>query len=319
MRVFRTIPARADIPIALTIGNFDGVHLGHQAMLERLRREAAARALPAAVMTFEPHPREFFAPDQAPTRLSSLREKLETLAALGVDRAYVCRFSYDLARTPPEVFVERVLVRGLSVRWLLVGDDFRFGARRAGDLKLLQSLAAEGGYVVDSISSVTIAGRRVSSTAIRAALAEADLDLAAQLLGRPYSISGRVIGGERIGRTLGFPTANVRMRHNRPPLQGIFAVRVHGIGSVPLPGAASLGVRPTIHAQGAPTLEVHILDFERDIYGRHVRVEFLRKLREELKFSDVETLREQIARDVQETRLYFAGPEAAPEARQLGR
>ncbi len=319
MRVFRTIPARADIPIALTIGNFDGVHLGHQAMLERLRREAAARALPAAVMTFEPHPREFFAPDQAPTRLSSLREKLETLAALGVDRAYVCRFSYDLARTPPEVFVERVLVRGLSVRWLLVGDDFRFGARRAGDLTLLQSLAAEGGYVVDSISSVTIAGRRVSSTAIRAALAEGDLDLAAQLLGRPYSISGRVIGGERIGRTLGFPTANVRMRHNRPPLQGIFAVRVHGIGSVPLAGAASLGVRPTIHAQGAPTLEVHILDFERDIYGRYVRVEFLRKLRDELKFSDVETLRNQIARDVQETRLYFAGLEAATEARQLGR
>jgi riboflavin kinase/FMN adenylyltransferase len=319
MRVFRTIPARADIPIALTIGNFDGVHLGHQAMLERLRREAAARALPAAVMTFEPHPREFFAPDQAPTRLSSLREKLETLAALGVDRAYVCRFTYDLARTPPEVFVERVLVRGLSVRWLLVGDDFRFGARRAGDLELLQALATGGGYVVDSISSVTIAGRRVSSTAIRAALAEGDLNLAAQLLGRPYSITGRVVAGDRIGRTLGFPTANVRMRHNRPPLQGIFAVRVHGIGSVPLPGAASLGVRPTIRAEGAPTLEVHILDFDRDIYGRHVRVEFLRKLRDELKFSDVETLRKQIARDVHETRLYFAGPEAAIGARQLGR
>lgn len=311
MRVFRTIPACADTPIALTIGNFDGVHLGHQAMLERLRCEAATRALPAAVMTFEPHPREFFAPDRAPTRLSSLREKLDTLAARGVDRTYVCRFSYDLARTPPEAFVERVLVRGLGVRWLLIGDDFRFGARRAGDRALLQSLAAAGGYVVDSIPSVTVAGRRVSSTAIRVALAEGDLDLAAELLGRPYAISGRVVAGEQIGRTLGFPTANVRMRHNRPPLQGIFAVRLQGIGCNALIGAASLGVRPTIRAQGVPTLEVHILDFDRDIYGRHVRVEFLRKLRDEQKFADVETLRRQIVRDVQETRLFFAGAAAA--------
>jgi riboflavin kinase / FMN adenylyltransferase len=307
MRVFRTIPARADTPIALTIGNFDGVHLGHQAMLERLRQEAAARALPAAVMTFEPHPREFFAPDQAPTRLSSLREKLDVLAALGVDRTYVCRFTYDLARTPPEAFVERVLARGLAVRWLLVGDDFRFGARRAGDFKLLQALAPTSGYEVESISSVTVAGQRVSSTAIREALAAGDLDLAAQLLGRPYSISGRVVAGERLGRTLGFPTANIRMRHNRPPLQGIFAVRVHGIGSGPLLGAASLGVRPTIHAKGAPTLEVYILDFDADIYGRHVRVDFLRKLRDEEKFADVETLRRQIARDVEDVRRVFAG------------
>lgn len=311
MRVFRTIPARADIPIALTIGNFDGVHLGHQAMLERLRREAAARALPAAVMTFEPHPREFFAPDQAPTRLSSLREKLEMLAALGVERTYVCRFNYDFARTPADEFVDEVLVRGLAVRWLLVGDDFRFGARRAGDFKLLQSLATQRGYEVESISSVTVAGRRVSSTAIRDALAGGDLGLAAQLLGRPYSISGRVVGGDRLGRTLGFPTANVRMRHNRPPLQGIFAVQVHGIGPRPLPGAASLGVRPTIRADGMPMLEVHILDFDADIYGRHVRVEFLHKLRDEQKFADVETLRAQIERDVQETRRFFAAPAAA--------
>jgi riboflavin kinase/FMN adenylyltransferase len=311
MRVFRTIPARADHPIALTIGNFDGVHLGHQAMLERLRREAAARGLPAAVMTFEPHPREFFAPDQAPTRLSSLREKLEILAGLGVDRSYVCRFSYDLARTPPETFVEQVLVRGLAVRWLLVGDDFRFGARRGGDLKLLQAMAAGRGYDVESITSVTIAGRRVSSTAIREALAAGDLELAAQLLGRPYSISGRVVPGERIGRTLGFPTANIRMRHNRPPLQGIFAVHVHGIGEAPLPGAASLGVRPTLHAKGAPTLEVHLLDFDGDIYGRHLRVEFVRKLRDEEKFADVETLRRQIARDIEQVRKTFAGEKRA--------
>src|SRR5262245_31431066 len=208
MRVYRTIPARADGPLALTIGNFDGVHLGHQAMLERLKRSAAARGLPVAVMTFEPHPREFFAPDQAPARLSSLREKLQVLEAAGVERAYVCRFNYDLARTPPETFIERVLVQGLAVRWLLIGDDFRFGARRGGDLALLKSLASRHGYEVESMASVNVGGERVSSTAIREALAAGNLDLAAQWLGRPYSISGRVVHGDHIGRKLGFPTAN---------------------------------------------------------------------------------------------------------------
>lgn len=307
MRVYRNIPARADRPLALTIGNFDGVHLGHQAMLDRLKREAAIRQLPAAVMTFEPHPREFFAPDQAPTRISSLREKLELLAAAGVDRVYVCRFDYDLARTAPEAFVENVLVRGLGVRWLLIGDDFRFGARRGGDYAMLKAMAPRYRYDVESIASVLIGARRVSSTTIREALAAADLGLAASLLGRTYAISGRVVAGDRIGRTLGFPTANIRMRHNRPPLDGIFVVRVHGIGPDPLLGAASLGVRPTINARGVPVLEVHLLDFDRDIYGCHVRVEFLHKLRDELKFPDLEALRAQIAEDVRETRRYFQG------------
>ena len=308
MRVYRTIPARADAPVALTIGNFDGVHLGHQAMLERLKRSASARRLPVAVMTFEPHPREFFAPDQAPTRLSSLREKLEVLDAAGVERVYVCRFNYDLARTPPEAFVERVLVQGLAVRWLLVGDDFRFGARRGGDLGLLKALASRYGYEVESMASVTVGGQRVSSTAIREALAAGKLELAAQWLGRPYSISGRIVHGERIGRKLGFPTANVRMRHNRPPLFGIFAVRVRGIDAQPLPGAASLGVRPTVDARGVPTLEVHLLDFDREIYGAHVCVEFFHKLRDEQRFPDLETLRKQIALDVENTRRFFLAP-----------
>ena len=308
MRVYRTIPARADAPVALTIGNFDGVHLGHQAMLERLKRSAAARRLPVAVMTFEPHPREFFAPDQAPTRLSSLREKLEVLDAAGVERVYVCRFNYDLARTPPEAFVERVLVQGLAVRWLLVGDDFRFGARRGGDLGLLKALASRYGYEVESMASVTVGGQRVSSTAIREALAAGKLDLAAQWLGRPYSISGRIVHGDHIGRKLGFPTANVRMRHNRPPLFGIFAVRVRGIDAQPLPGAASLGVRPTVDARGVPTLEVHLLDFDREIYGAHVCVEFFHKLRDEQRFPDLETLRNQIALDVENTRRFFRTP-----------
>jgi len=306
MRVYRTIPARADLPLALTIGNFDGVHLGHQAMLERLKREARARQLPAAVMTFEPHPREFFAPDQAPTRLSSLREKLEVLATLGIDRAYVCRFSYDLARTTPEAFIERMLVQGLGVRWLMVGDDFRFGARRGGDLGMLQALAPRYGYEVQSMASVTIDDRRVSSTAVREALGAGELELAARFLGRGYSISGRVVAGDRIGRTLGFPTANVRMKHNRPPLYGIFAVRVHGIESGPLLGAASLGVRPTVDARGLAALEVHVLDFDRDLYGCHLRVEFVHKLRDEQKYPDLETLRKQIALDVERTRQYFA-------------
>lgn len=306
MRVFRTIPAHADTPLALTIGNFDGVHLGHQAMLARMRHEASARSLIPAVMTFEPHPREFFAPDQAPTRLSSLREKIETLADFGIARTYICRFTYDLARTSPEQFVERVLVTGLGVRWLLVGDDFRFGARRAGDFAYLATVAPRLGFEVESVGSVIVAERRVSSTSIREALASGELDLARELLGRPYSISGRVVTGDRIGRTLEFPTANVRMRHNRPPLTGIFAVLVHGLGAQPRPGAASLGVRPTIDARGVPTLEVHLLDFDADIYGRHVRVEFLRKLRDEQKFAGLEPLRKQIALDVENTRRYFS-------------
>jgi riboflavin kinase / FMN adenylyltransferase len=304
MRVFRHIPARADVPLALTIGNFDGVHLGHRAMLERLKREAAARGLPAAVMTFEPHPREFFAPDQAPARLSSLREKIEMIASLGIDRIYVRRFTFDFARTAADAFVEDMLVRGLGVRWLLVGDDFRFGARRAGDIVRLRALAPRYGYDVHSMSSVLVAGRRASSTAVREALAAGDLPLATQLLGRPYLISGRVVAGNRIGRTLGFPTANVRMRHNRLALYGIFAVRVHGLGE-PVQGAASLGVRPTVDSLGIPVLEVHLLDFSRDIYGCHIQVEFLSKLRDELKYPDLESLRQQIALDVEQTRHFF--------------
>lgn len=311
MRVFRTIPTRADAPIALTIGNFDGVHRGHRAMLERLKREASERGLPAAVMTFEPHPREFFAPDQAPARLSSLREKIEAIAALGVDRIYVRRFTFDFARTAPEAFVEDMLVRGLGVRWLLVGDDFRFGARRGGDFALLKALAPRCGYEVHSMSSVVAADRRVSSTSVREALAAGNLELANELLGRPYLISGRVVGGDRIGRTLGFPTANVRMRHNRPPLFGIFAVRVLGLGA-PVNGAASLGVRPTVDSRNIPVLEVHLLDFSGDIYGRHVRVEFLHRLREERKYPDMESLRRQIAIDVEQTRQFFAN--ATPAA-----
>lgn len=306
MRVFRTLSALTPTPVALTIGNFDGVHLGHQAMLARLTAEARALGMPSCVMTFEPHPREFFAPDQAPTRLTSLREKLELLAKAGVDRVHVCRFNFDFAKTTPEDFIDRILQRGLAARWILVGDDFRFGARRGGDLAMLKRAAGRCGFEVHAMNSVMTHGVRVSSTAVRAALADGDMRRAHGLLGRSYSISGRVVSGDRIGGKLGFPTANVLMKHNRPALTGIFAVRVHGLGAQPLPGAASLGVRPTVTNVPQPRLEVHLLDFDRTIYGAHLQVDFLHKFRDEEKYTDVETLRRAIAIDVQNTRGYFA-------------
>jgi riboflavin kinase/FMN adenylyltransferase len=307
MRVTRGIPAAATTPVALTIGNFDGVHLGHQAMLAELKRAAGRLGLPACVMTFEPHPREFFAPDKAPTRLTSLREKLELLAACGVDRVHICRFDYRLAQTTAEDFIERIIAGGLGARWVLVGDDFRFGARRAGSLVMLKQAAPALGFEVAAIASVMLDGERVSSTALRQALDTGDLDRAGRLLGRAYSISGRVVAGDGLGRKLGFPTANVQMRRNRPPFTGIFTVRLHGATDKPLDGVASLGVRPTVKQQGAPVLEVHALDFAGDLYRRHVRVEFLQKLRDEEKYADLATLTRQIALDAKNARAFFDG------------
>jgi riboflavin kinase/FMN adenylyltransferase len=310
MRITRGIPAAAVEPLALTVGNFDGVHLGHQAMIAELGRAAARLGLASGVLTFEPHPREFFAPDQAPTRLTSLREKLELLGALGVERVHVCRFDYAFARIPAEEFVSRVLVRGLGARWLLVGEDFRFGARRAGDVALLERAAPRLGFEVATFATVTLEGERVSSTAVRNALAAGDLERAARLLGRAYSISGRVVRGDGLGRGLGFPTANVQMKHNRPPLTGIFVVECEGAADGALRGVASLGRRPTVKAHGAPVLEVHLLDFEGDLYRRHLRVSFLHKLRDEERFADLATLARQIARDVEEARAFFERREA---------
>jgi riboflavin kinase/FMN adenylyltransferase len=305
MHIYRTIPARADGSIALTIGNFDGVHLGHQAMLRRLRDAATALGTPACVMTFEPHPREFFAPDQAPTRLTSLREKLELLDRHGVDRVYICRFNFDFARVTAQEFINRILVRGLDVRWLLVGDDFRFGARRAGNSIMLRAAGRDLGFEVAEMPSLNVGNERVSSTAIRDLLANGCLGEAKRLLGRPYSISGRVVRGDQLGRKLGFPTANVQMKHNRPPLSGIFVAQMHGLPEGTFGGAASLGVRPTVSGAGKPTLEIHLFDFDREIYGRHVRIEFLERLREERKYGDLKALTRQIAIDVDEARGWF--------------
>ena len=288
---------------AVTIGNFDGVHLGHQAMLDRLKEEARSRRLATCALTFEPHPREVFTPAQAPTRLTSLREKLELLAGFGLDRTHVEHFTRTFAALSPEAFVERVLVHTLSARWVLVGADFRFGAKRAGDLAMLRELGRTHGYEVAALDTVMHDGVRVSSSAVRAALACGDLAQAARLLGRNYSISGRVVHGDKLGRTLGYATANIQLKHNRLPLNGIFAVRLHGAGAKARDGVASLGVRPTVKAEGsAAVLEVHVFDFAGDLYGRHVRAEFLSKIRDEEKYADLDTLKAQIARDCQAAR-----------------
>lgn len=294
----------------LTIGNFDGVHLGHRAMLQRLSEQAKRFGLPATVLTFEPHPREFFAPDTAPARLSSLREKLVLLGEGGVDRAHVCRFNARLAALSADEFIERFLVRGMSVRHLIVGDDFRFGRGRGGDFSLLQEAGARCRFGVEAMSTVTVGDERVSSSAVRERLEAGELEGAARLLGRPYCIAGPVVHGEKLGRRLGFPTANVRLKRRRVALSGIFAVTVEGAGCSERPGVASLGVRPTINSLGIPTLEVHLFELDADLYRAHLTVSFLHKLRDEEKYDSIDLLRAQIARDVEAAKAYFRHPRA---------
>ena len=234
-----------------------------------------------------------------------------------MDRVHVCRFNYAFAQTTAEDFIDGIIARGLGARWVLVGDDFRFGARRSGSLVMLRQAAPRLGLEVAALASVTLDGERVSSTALRQALAAGDLDRAGRLLGRAYSISGRVVRGDGLGRKLGFPTANVQMKHNRPPLTGIFSVRLHGAAPEPLRAVASLGVRPTVKQQGAPVLEVHALDFSGDLYRRHVRVEFLHRLRDEEKYADLATLTRQIALDAKNARAFF-DRQGAREPRKAG-
>jgi riboflavin kinase/FMN adenylyltransferase len=290
---------------ALTVGNFDGVHLGHLAMLERVVANARALGVASCVLTFEPHAREFFAPATAPARLTRLRDKLELFAAAGIERVHVARFDARLASVTAERFVDEMLLQGLGTAWLLVGRDFRFGAKRAGDFELLERLASERGFALEAMPEVTHDGVRVSSSAVRAALAQGDLARAAQLLGRRFAMSGRVAHGERLGRTLGFPTANIVLRR-RPPLAGVFVVEAELEEThAALRGAASVGRRPTVREDAAPLLEVHLFDFAEAIYGKHLRVSFLAKLRDEEKYDGLEALRAAIARDVIQTREYF--------------
>jgi riboflavin kinase/FMN adenylyltransferase len=305
MQVFRRIPQQSSVSTVLTIGNFDGVHLGHRAMLDRLTACARAAGLPAAVLTFEPHPRELFAPEQAPARLSSLREKLNLLEKGGIDHVYICRFDRRMAAISAEEFIENLLVRGLSVRHLIIGDDFRFGKGRGGDFALLQQMGAAHRYTVEAMHTVDVDGERVSSSAVRDALAAGDLEHAARLLGRPYGIAGHVIHGDKVGRKIGFPTANIQLKRKKVPMTGVFAVTVSGLGDKDLPGAANLGVRPTLGDSLKPLLEVHLLDYDYDIYRSHLTVNFLHKLRDEAKYASLDALTTQIARDVAATRDYF--------------
>lgn len=313
MKVFRGLPKPADRrPCALTIGNFDGVHLGHRTLLARVSEAAQRLGLETAVMTFEPHPREFFAQlsgddSRAPSRIANLRDKLQSLSQAGVDRVIVEHFNAAFASQSPEAFISQILVEGLQVKWLIVGDDFCFGAKRAGNVALLVEAGKKYGFEVLTLPTVLHQGSRISSSAVRAALREGDFTRAGQLLGHPYAISGRVQHGRKLGRTIGFPTANLRIAHRRPALSGIFVVQVHGLTGQPLPAVASLGVRPTVEDNGRVLLEVHIFDYTGDCYGRLIRVEFLEKLRDEAKYDDLDSLTEAIAADARAARDFFSG------------
>ncbi len=301
---------------AVTIGNFDGVHRGHQAMLALLISEARHRGVPSCVLTFEPHPRDYFAqlagrPDAAPARIATLRDKLTELARCGVDRVLVLRFDARFAAQSPQAFVDQVLVRGLQARYVLVGDDFRFGARRGGDYATLDAAGQAQGFDVARMMSYEVHGLRVSSSAVRLALANGDMAGAAALLGRPYAISGHVVHGQKLGRTLGFRTLNLRFAHARPAVMGIFVVRVHGLGPQPLAGVASLGVRPTVDDSGRVLLEVFCLDWpaalgEDAAYGQCISVDLLHKLHDERTYSGLAALQAGITQDTADARAWWA-------------
>lgn len=311
MKVFRGTPnATARLPCALAIGNFDGVHRGHQALLAQVRSAATRLNLRAAVMTFEPHPREFFArvtgnPSRAPARIANLRDKLQSLAAAGMDRVIVEHFNAAFAALSPQSFIEKVLLQGLHTKWLMVGEDFCFGAKRAGTVQTLIEAGWQHGFTVETLAPVSSNGTRISSSAVRANLAAGDFAQVEHLLGRHYTISGHVIHGKKLGRSIGFPTLNLLIRQQHPALSGIFVVQVHGLAPTPLPGVASLGLRPTVDDSGRILLETHLLDFSGNCYGALIRVEFLHKLRNEEKFVDVATLTAAIWQDVQNAKAWF--------------
>ena len=313
---------------ALTIGNFDGVHRGHQAMLALLNNEARHRGIPSCVLTFEPHPRDFFAamarkPELAPARIAALRDKLTELARCDVDQCVVLPFDTRLSSQVPEAFVDGVLVRGLGAKYVLVGDDFRFGARRAGDYAMLDALGAAKGFDVARMNSYEVHGLRVSSSAVREALERGEMDRVAALLGRRYSISGHVVHGRKLGRQLGrdarhpmgMRTLNLRFSHWKPAASGIFVVLVHGLTPEPLEGVANLGIRPSVDPHdangGRVLLETHCLQWPATLgdeggYGKIIRVELLHKLHDELKYESLEALTQGIRKDCEDARAYFA-------------
>jgi riboflavin kinase/FMN adenylyltransferase len=305
---------------AVTIGNFDGVHRGHQAMLALLNNEASHRGVTSCVLTFEPHPRDYFAriarkPELAPARIATLRDKLTELARCGVQQCVVLAFDARLSSQVPEAFIDNVLVKGLGARYVLVGDDFRFGAKRAGDYAMLDAAGAAKGFDVARMNSYEVHGLRVSSSAVRDALARGDMDGVMALLGRHYSISGHVVHGRKLGRELGFRTVNLRFSHWKPAASGIFAVQVHGLSPQPLNGVANLGIRPSIDPAdvngGRVLLETHCFDWPSNLgpeggYGKIIHVELLHKLHDELKYDGLDALKQGIARDSEQARAFFA-------------
>ncbi|QNP61105.1 bifunctional riboflavin kinase/FAD synthetase [Paenacidovorax monticola] len=334
MKIFRGFHHPGVAPAcALTIGNFDGVHRGHQAMLALLINEARHRGVESCVMTFEPHPRDYFAavarkPELAPARIATLRDKLTELERCGVQQTVVLPFDARLSSLSPQAFIDEVLVAGLGARYVLVGDDFRFGAKRAGDYALLDAAGQAQGFDVARMNSYEVHGLRVSSSAVREALGRGDMEAVARLLGRPYSISGHVVHGRKLGRELGasapgagngFRTLNLRFAHWKPAASGIFAVQVHGLHDTPLPGVANLGIRPSIDPDdvngGRVLLETHCLEWPAHLgsegaYGKIIRVELLHKLHDELKYDGLDALTAGIARDRDEARAYFASTHA---------
>jgi riboflavin kinase/FMN adenylyltransferase len=280
-----------------TIGNFDGVHLGHQSVFRHLLEKGRELGLPATVVTFEPQAREYFQPDSAPARLTRLREKLRALQDVGIQRVVILEFNKHLASMAAEEFVRELLVDGLGVSFLSVGDDFRFGRGRKGDFELLKHMGREHGFAVENMNTYLLDADRVSSTRIRQLLTQGELQDAAQCLGRPYRICGRVGHGDKRGRTIGFPTLNVNLHRIVSPLRGVYAVRVLGLAEQPLPGVANIGNRPTVDGGTRYLLEVHLFDFQRSVYGEHIQVEFVRKLRDEKKFESFDALRQQILDD----------------------
>lgn len=297
-----------------TIGNFDGVHLGHRSVFQRLLARGRELGRPATVITFEPQPLEVLAPQTVPARLTRLREKLVAIQDCGIAQVLLLAFGPRLAAMAPDAFARELLVDGLGIGALLVGDDFRFGRGRGGDIELLRVIGAEHGFTVEDLATITHEAERISSTRIREALADGDLGRAARLLGRPYRLCGRVVHGDKRGRTIGFPTANIGLHRQRSPLSGVYAVVVHGVASRPWPGVANIGVRPTFGGGARPLLEVHLLDFSGDIYGRHAEVEPRLKLRDEQRFDSLEALTQQIDRDVAAARAFLDVSPPLPEA-----
>lgn len=288
-----------------TIGNFDGVHLGHQAVFRHLLEQGEALGLPSTIITFEPQPQEFFCPARAPARLTRLREKMTALREMGIDRMVILEFNARLARMPARQFVQNLLIDGLGVHSLYVGDDFRFGTERQGDFALLQEMGGANGFEVANLHTFEVEADRVSSTRIRELLVQGDFAAAAQCLGRPYQICGRVVHGDERGRTIGFPTANIDLHRQVSPLRGVYVVKVYGLPEGLVGGVANIGTRPTISGSPHCLLEVHLFDFARSIYGEHLQVEFCHKLRDEVRFKSFGKLKQQIERDAQQARDFL--------------